>query len=333
MIDLTGGLRIWKHSHGTTQTSRWSDEEREEFKADSILTIGAGLDRLQKNHFRQMRRGDFFYLCHGNDIKLLGQVASDILDPRARCLRRKCITVRRLEPGPWTFKGHRKRWSPGGNTTSWPVPEAEHGAFQKDILKPFFGLTLRDLKRWHKGAEKGFSPEAGELPPPIGAARPYKGPGSGHPDLGNAGQTVRSFDPDSTGRRRVTHDLLLYRFSRLIGQGFELRKHDYDLAVFAPDKVLLVEAKTLKGDAEHQLRLALGQLLYYHHRYEKEHFPRHRVFRLVLTDAVPPTYMVEFLEKYNVGAVWLVDGKRGGSRLGSTYLREFGHALNASREG
>ena len=52
----------------------------------------------------------------------------------------------------------------------------------------------------------------------------------------------------------------------------------------------------------------------------------------MLTDAVPPSYMVEFLEKYNVGAVWLVDGKRGGSRLGTTNLKAFGHTLNASRE-
>ena len=88
-----------------------------------------------------------------------------------------------------------------------------------------------------------------------------------------------------------------------------------------------MEAKTVKGDAEHQLRLALGQLLYYQHRYEQEHFPGHTIFRLVVTDAVPPSYMVEFLEKYNVGAVWLVDAKLGQSGLGRSYLKAFGHAL------
>ena len=121
MTDLKVGLRIWKHSHGTTWTTRWSDREREKFKADSILTIGGRLDRRQTENFKQMQRGDFFYLCHGNDIQLLGQVASDVLNPREECLRRKYTTVRRLEPGPWIFKKHRKRWSPAGRTTCWPV--------------------------------------------------------------------------------------------------------------------------------------------------------------------------------------------------------------------
>jgi hypothetical protein len=43
MTDPRAGLQIWKHSHGTTKTSGGSDDEREEFKAHSILTIGDGL--------------------------------------------------------------------------------------------------------------------------------------------------------------------------------------------------------------------------------------------------------------------------------------------------
>jgi hypothetical protein len=104
-------------------------------------------------------------------------------------------------------------------------------------------------------------------------------------------------------------------------------KQGYDLAVVARGKILLVESKTLRGDSHHQLRLALGQLLYYRHRYEKEHFRGYSVLPLVVTDAVPPSYMVEFLEKYNVGAVWLVDAKLGQSGLGRRYLKAFGHAL------
>jgi len=332
MTDRTGGLRIWKHSHGTYKTTGWRDEKREEFMAGSTLTIGSGLEPRQVENFRQMRRGDFFYLCHGNDIQLLGQVATEVLNPRARCLRRKYATVRRLGPGPWAFRRHRKRRSPGGNTTCWPVPEVEHGAFEKDILKPFFGLTLGNLKRWRKGTEKGFPPQADELPPPVGAGRPYRHLSGRHKLLGRGGQTVRPYDPDKTGRRLVAHDLCLYRFSRLLGHAVEAKQDEYDLAVFSRDKVLLVEAKTLRSDADRQLRLALGQLFYYQYRYEREHFRGHRIFRLVVTDAIPPRYMVKFLEKYNIGAAWLVDRKRGGSRLGRTYLKAFGHTLNASRE-
>ena len=57
MTDPRAGLQIWKHSHGTTKTSGWSDDEREEFKADSILTVGDGLEWLQIENFKQMRRG------------------------------------------------------------------------------------------------------------------------------------------------------------------------------------------------------------------------------------------------------------------------------------
>lgn len=332
MTEPTRELRIWKHSHGTYKTTGWTDKEREEFMADSILTIGRGLEPRQVDNFKQMQGGDFFYLCHGNDIQLLGQVATDVLNARARCLTRKYTTVRRLELGPWRFTAHRKAWSPGGNTTCWPVPKPERPTFEEDILKPFFHLTLASLKHWRKGPEKGFSPQADELPPPVGDARPYKRPGSRGRRHGDAGGTVRSYDPDKTGRRLEAHDRCLYRFSRLFGHAVEPKQAEYDLAVFSRDKVLLVEAKTLRGDADRQLRLALGQLLYYQYRYERKHFRGHRIFRVVVTDAVPPPYMVKFLEKYKVGAVWLVDSKREGFRLGRTYLTAFGQALNDSRE-
>ncbi len=327
MTDLTAKFGIWKHSHGTKQTTGWEDHEREEFMADSALVIGDGLEQRQIDNFKKMQRGDFFYLCHGNDIQLLGQVASDVLNYRARCLTRKYMTVRRLEPGPWPFRGHRKKWSPGGNTTCWEVPEADRDAFQEDILKPFFHLTLGDLKRWRKGVGKVLSPQAAELPPPVGPPRPYKLTRGRCLHGGRAGQRVRSFDPDKAGRRLVAHDLCLDRFSRLFRQGVQPKVHDYDSAVVAQGKVLLVEVKTLRGDSEHQLRLALGQLLYYQYRYEHEHFRGQRIFRLVVTDMVPPTHMVKFLEKYNIGAVWLVDGKRGESRFGRTYLKVFRRVL------
>ena len=300
--------------------------------ADSILTIGSGLELRRVENFRRMRRGDFFYLCYGNDVQLLGQVATDVLNPRARCLKRKYATVRRLERGPWAFRRHRKRWSPGGNTTCWPVPEVEHGAFEKDILKPFFGLTLGDLKRSRKGAERGFSPQADELPPPVGAARPYKHLSRRHKRLGRGAQTVRSYDPDKTGRRLDAHNVCLGRFRALLGHAVEAKQDEYDLAVFSRDKVLLVEAKTLRGDGDRQLRLALGQLLYYQYRYEREHFRGQKIFRIVVTDSVPPDYMVKFLEKYRIGIVWFVDGKRGESALGRSYLKACGHTSSAGRE-
>lgn len=328
MANTTEELRIWKHSHGTTKTTRWSDDEREEFKAGSILTIGHRLEQLQVENFKKMQPGDFFYLCHGNDIQLLGRITSQVLNPREACLKRKYATVRVLPPGPWPFRRHRKAWSPSGDTTCWPVPEPEHLEFEEDILKPFFDMSLTDLRRWVKQARRKPHIEAAELVPPPGPPEPYKPRRGARGDFRRSESSVRLYDPDLTGRRKGLHERCLARFSRLFRHCAKFKKR-YDLVVRTKAKVLLVEAKTLQGDADQQLRLALGQVLYYEHLCVEPSFPGCKVFRLVLTDRVPPDYMVRLLERHNVGVVWILKGReRGQSKLASHALRAFGGGFN-----
>jgi hypothetical protein len=53
MTDLTAKFGIWKHSHGTKQTTGWEDREREQFMADSVLVIGDGLEQRQIDNFKK----------------------------------------------------------------------------------------------------------------------------------------------------------------------------------------------------------------------------------------------------------------------------------------
>lgn len=325
----TEHLRIWKHSHGTYKTTGWSDDVREELKADRVLMIGQYLEERQVKNFKMMQPGDFFYLCHGNNVQLLGQVKSGIINPRARSLSREYVTICPLPPGPWKFTRHSKAWSPKGNTTCWQVPKQEHSAFQNDVLREFFGMTLSDLAKWAKPTRSQSEIESAELPPPLGNPRPYKRSRGRRPSKGT-GRSVRLYDPDKTGRRADMHEECLDRLARLLRKGgtCHLKKYDYDLVVVRKNKALLVEAKTLRGDAVHQLRLALGQLLFYQHQFVERQFPRRNVLRVALTDRVPPDYLVRILERYKVGVVWVPERQKTfASKLGRRFLKVFGIIL------
>jgi len=326
MSKQTDNFRIWKHSHGTNRTTPdWKDRDREQFKSDRVLKIFANTKRGQIPNFKNMRPGDFFLLCHGNDIQLLGQVSGEPPKLRSDPLERQYSVVRRWEGGPRKFKRHKKGWSPAGNTTCWLVPKAEHIEFQNEILRPYFGMTLEDLARWVKPSRDRLEVEAHELPPQAGRPVPYERTG-GHPPSDNGGGSVRVYDPDKVGRRAWSHDRCLSRLARMLsGRERYVLKKGYDLLVMGKSKTLLVEAKTIRGDGDRQVRLALGQLLYYQHVYVEPQFPRRKVFRIALTDRPLPKYLVSLLEKYEVGVVSASEnGRVTSSNLGALILKKFG---------
>jgi hypothetical protein len=276
-----------------------------------------------------MQPGDFFFLCHGSDIQLLGQVSKETPKLRADPLERKYTVVCRLEGGPWRFKGHKKGWSPSGNTTCWPVERADHTQFESDILKPFFGMTLDDLRRWGDQSRGQPYVESAELLPPPPSSRAYKRPRGGPPS-NRTGLSSRLYDPDKTGRRATMHDKCLDRLAEMFRRHrtCDLKEADYDLAVVEKNKALLVEAKTLRGDAARQLRLALGQLIFYQHLLVEQEFPLCKVFRLALTDRVPPNDLILLLERYQVGIISIPERKEVfASKLGRRFLKMFGIIL------
>jgi len=139
-------------------------------------------------------------------------------------------------------------------------------------------------------------------------------------------QSVRVYDPDLVGERFLAHEACLRRFSELIPDRHEQYEGDYDLLVVAPGKALLIEVKTIREDEAKQLRLALGQILYYEHMLAKPMYPDHDIRLIVITDSRPHDDLIHLLEKYQIGVVWL-SNQPGHSELAAGYLNEFGIAL------
>jgi predicted HNH restriction endonuclease len=92
-----------------------------------------------------MQRGDYFYLCHGNDVQLFGQVTSGLEKPNAKCVERRYLPIRSCRAKDSTYSGPKKYWAPNANTTSKLVPRGELESFERLVLKPFFRLSLREL--------------------------------------------------------------------------------------------------------------------------------------------------------------------------------------------
>lgn len=141
-------------------------------------------------------------------------------------------------------------------------------------------------------------------------------------------RSVRVYDPDLVGERFAAHEACLRRFSGLIPHNHEQYEGDYDLLVVSATKALLVEVKTIREDEAKQIRLALGQILYYEHLLVKPMYPDYDVQLVVITDSRPHDDLIRLLEKYQIGAVWLPPANQAGqSELAAGCLNEFGIAL------
>lgn len=83
----------------------------------------------------------------------------------------------------------------------------------------------------------------------------------------------------------------------------------YDLLIDV-DRVqplVLTEAKTIAGDAEVQIRAAVGQILFYEHFAVAEQFPDRGVRRLVVVDEQIDEELAAFLQAQDIGLIAIVD--------------------------
>lgn len=139
----------------------------------------------------------------------------------------------------------------------------------------------------------------------------------------------RVYDTDLVAKRFQAHQECLLRMSNLIPDSFKQYYGLYDLLVVGEKEALIVEVKTIRDDdAARQIRLALGQVLYYQHFLIEPDYPNHKILRLVITDTKPSSDLVDFLEKYQVGIAWLPPNQQSGqSPLSESILYEFGIVL------
>jgi hypothetical protein len=141
--------RVWKVSHGKNSFYR---EQRDELRRKHLIALHSRTKKGQARAFKEdMRAGDSFYLCHGNDIQLLGKLTSKG-PTRGRgwlhgFLLRRYRTTHRIKPTANTthYGGEPKGWTPNYNSTCKLVPEDEINELERVILRPFFGVKLSGL--------------------------------------------------------------------------------------------------------------------------------------------------------------------------------------------
>ncbi len=121
---------------------------------------------------------------------------------------------------------------------------------------------------------------------------------------GRGGKTsIRIHDPDLAGARYQEHEACLGAFSALIPSGFVCWEADYDLLIAAKKDILLVEVKTIREDASIQMRLGLGQLLYYEHFDVRPAWPQANIHRVLLADRALDPELTGYLDAHEVGVV------------------------------
>lgn len=138
---------IWKISHGKGFTR----EVREQCLRDKIVTVNKNTGKGQGNDFTdKMQIGDLFYLCYGGkEIKLIGIITS-----QAKTFRYKDTAEGWMERNYEVIKesvnydayvGVKKGWAPNYNSTCVSVKEEYLTVFEKQLLLPYFDITLAEL--------------------------------------------------------------------------------------------------------------------------------------------------------------------------------------------
>lgn len=141
---------IWKISHGSiSENNRMIFAGRQVVvvhsatKAKAVAKVSQG-----ENFMDSIKKGDYFYLCYGNSIRLLGQFVTDKAVPNPEMkggwYEREYRLIRESKD-TGAYKGVKKWWTPNDNSTCIKVESGDEPLFEDNILKPYFGMTLNEL--------------------------------------------------------------------------------------------------------------------------------------------------------------------------------------------
>ena len=143
---------FWKISHGNdciSETQAASFDKRRVIVVHKDTAAKGKAKVSQGEYFMDtMKKGDFFYLCRGNSIRLLGRINSDEVNENLEkqdgwCERSYTIITESRDTTAYT--GDKKWWTPNDNSTCISVPDSEMQLFEDYILKPYFNLTKEEL--------------------------------------------------------------------------------------------------------------------------------------------------------------------------------------------
>lgn len=145
---------IWKISHGT-ETTGISEDNKIIFERRSVVVVHSATKAKATSRITQgqafldvIHRGDYFYLCYGNRIQLLGQFTSDKALPNPEMQggwyeRPYRLIARASFQAAYT--GTKKWWTPNDNSTCIKVDKSDEPLFEELILLPYFHRTLGEL--------------------------------------------------------------------------------------------------------------------------------------------------------------------------------------------
>ena len=143
---------FWKISHGNDCIS---EREAASFEKRRVIVVHKDTAAKGKSKVSQgedfittMKKGDFFYLCRGNSIRLLGRIDSDKVNENMDkqngwCERSYTIIAESRDTSAYT--SNKKWWTPNDNSTCISVPESEMKLFEDYILRPYFDVTKEEL--------------------------------------------------------------------------------------------------------------------------------------------------------------------------------------------
>lgn len=146
---------FWKISHGTKNTGVSDINkkillERKVVAVHSLTKAKAGSKTTQGQSFiDEIKKGDFFYLCYGNSIQLLGQFSEENPVENSEIGNgwyERSYRVIAESNDTSAYNGVKKWWTPNENSTCIKISEEEQPLFEELILIPYFKLTIDNLK-------------------------------------------------------------------------------------------------------------------------------------------------------------------------------------------
>ena len=145
---------IWKISHGTESTGI-SDANKRIFAERHVIvvhqdTAAKGQSKITQGQYfmHSIKKGDFFYLCYGSSIQLLGEIISNEAVPNPEMQdgwqeREYRVIAQSQDTAP--YSNTKKWWTPNENSTCIKIGNEDWALFEELILKPYFNKTMPDL--------------------------------------------------------------------------------------------------------------------------------------------------------------------------------------------
>jgi len=135
---------VWKLSHGNDGS--FSANECEALARERRAIIHKKTGNNQAGNFVAVANDALFYLCHGNEVRLLGRFCgpAKASDKGADWLERPYVVLKQSQSST-PYAKNKQKWTPAGNSTFSQVPKEQLSVFEKTLLQPYFGVRLEEV--------------------------------------------------------------------------------------------------------------------------------------------------------------------------------------------